>query len=109
MGEWIKSNLGVFILGCIFTIGMGINVRIQYLDEKADKEIQKKNDLKFETLLKAITDEGEERKAEDEKLELMINTKLSIAQFNEFKEQFKNMGDDITVIQGDVKEILKNY
>lgn len=100
MGEWIKSNLGIFILGCIFTLGMSI---YGYVDTIKDKRLAEK----FNSQMQLLKMEIKERKEADKEIKMIIDNKLDIKQFNEFKTQVDDMKEDIQTIQTDVKEILK--
>lgn len=107
MDRWLDEHLGrlLTISGVIIMISIGV---IGWFLNRTVTQV----DNQFKEQNKLILQEVKERKEEDRALELKIDSKLDVKQFNEFKasteKSFTTLESNQRVIQEDIKEILKN-
>ncbi|MFA8451759.1 MAG: hypothetical protein ACEPOW_13780 [Bacteroidales bacterium] len=110
MEEWFSRHIGKFMSGFIaVTLFAGSLIGYIYTqDKKAAKEDR-------ESLYGALKQEIIERKSADkelsktdDKLNVLIQTKLDIAVFNTHLTNIEYIKDDVDEMKGDVKIILRN-
>lgn len=89
----------MFIINCIVLL---ISGGAAYIWDQTRKEESRR----FDELHKLLKEEIAERKDEDKRLELIIDNKLSLAQFNEFKNSFVILSHAIQSIQDDIRAVL---
>lgn len=100
MNQWLKENLIVLLLNALVMVGFGLG---GYVWTKQNEE----NQRQFNEQNDALTDEIKERKEQDDKLMLMIDSKIGKAQFEEFKGSVEYIKADVSEMRGDIKELLK--
>lgn len=99
--NWLKENIAIAIINAIFVIIMGVTGYMWQDHVKRQDAQFAQHQENLDKAFEAITSERKEREVADERLNLLIDNKVSY-------REFEKLNAIVIEINSDVKDILKN-